>query len=330
MSKLKSASSASGAAATVHQHYALDKIDINLAHQFDQLHDQGGNNLSGLKNNHDSSQVNCSKEHDSSSRAFAAMDNATKESSTSQPALNPDETLAELANIDDIMEWQEILNAVAKEESQAHEEDTALLGIYDSEDEECLAAAVTATNFERMLHSTENKAVNDHEDELLQALKEANLLYVLNSEDVLNSDDVPFKEPILEGAPVGWKIPGPPKNYKKQKDPPSVPAFENIDNPGFGDDYVFQLKYNKKKNYLGYSLPTGAMPVPEKKGKRQCNGWEFHYQGYKGDTNFRDGASKDLFLFPEQQKGKLDANLLVKLGMSKERLVQEDFLINVT
>ena len=27
-------------------------------------------------------------------------------------------------------------------------------------------------------------------------------------------------EPVLEGAPIGWKMPGPPKNYKKQKDPP--------------------------------------------------------------------------------------------------------------
>jgi hypothetical protein len=55
-------------------------------------------------------------------------------------------------------------------------------------------------------------------------------------------------------------------------------------------------------------------------------GWEFHYQGYKGDTNFRDGASKDSSLFPEEHKGKLDADLLEKLGMSRERLEQEDFL----
>jgi hypothetical protein len=121
-------------------------------------------------------------------------------------------------------------------------------------------------------------------------------------------------------------MPGPPKNYKRQKDPPSVPAFETVDNPGFWDDFVFQPKYDKKKNYLGHSLPTGAMPVPEKKGKRQCNGWEFHYQGYKGDTNFRDGASKDSSLFPEEHKGKLDADLLEKLGMTRERLEQEDFL----
>jgi hypothetical protein len=117
-----------------------------------------------------------------------------------------------------------------------------------------------------------------------------------------------------------------PKNYQRKKDPPSVPAFETVDNPGFWDDYVFQPKYDKKKNYLGHSLPTGAMPVPEKNGKRQCNGWEFHYQGYKGDTNFRDGASKDSSLFPEQQRASLMLILLEKLGMSRERLEQEDFL----
>jgi hypothetical protein len=83
--------------------------------------------------------------------------------------------------------------------------------------------------------------------------------------------------PVLEGDPVGWKIPGPPKNYQRKKDPSSVPAFETVDNPGFWDDYVFQPKYDKKNYYLGHSLPTGAMPVPEKYGKRQCNGWEFHY-----------------------------------------------------
>ena len=56
--------------------------------------------------------------------------------------------------------------------------------------------------------------------------------------------------------------------------------------------------------------------MPRKKnGKRKCNGWEIHYQGYKGNTNFRNGASKETTIFLGESQGKLDADLLVKLGI---------------
>jgi hypothetical protein len=65
---------------------------------------------------------------------------------------NPDETLADLSSplndINDIMEWQEILNSVAREEADVRDEDVALLGNCDSEDEEDLDVAFSASHAE--------------------------------------------------------------------------------------------------------------------------------------------------------------------------------------
>jgi hypothetical protein len=47
------------------------------------------------------------------------------------------------------MEWQEILNSVAREEADVRDEDVALLGNCDSEDEEDLDGAFAASHAER-------------------------------------------------------------------------------------------------------------------------------------------------------------------------------------
>jgi hypothetical protein len=54
-----------------------------------------------------------------------------------------------LNDINDIMEWQEILNSVAREEADVRDEDVALLGNCDSEDEEDLDVAFAASHAER-------------------------------------------------------------------------------------------------------------------------------------------------------------------------------------
>ena len=60
------------------------------------------------------------------------------------------------------MEWQEILNAVAKEEAQERDEDIALFCNYDSEDEEFLSAAFHATNIEKREYAADNEAIDVH------------------------------------------------------------------------------------------------------------------------------------------------------------------------
>jgi hypothetical protein len=81
---------------------------------------------------------------------------------------NPNETFADLSSplndIDDIMEWQEILNSVAKEKAAVRDEDVALLGNCDSEDKEDLDGLFVASHAERRLHLQDNEAVHDMED----------------------------------------------------------------------------------------------------------------------------------------------------------------------
>jgi hypothetical protein len=66
---------------------------------------------------------------------------------------NPNETLADfsspLNDINDIMEWQDILNSMAREEAKERDQDVALLGNCDSEDEEDLEVAFTASHAEK-------------------------------------------------------------------------------------------------------------------------------------------------------------------------------------
>jgi hypothetical protein len=84
---------------------------------------------------------------------------------------NPNETLADLSSplndINDIMEWQEILNSVAREEADVRDEDVALLGNCDSEDEEDLDGAFAASHAERRLHLEDNEAVHDNDAPLV-------------------------------------------------------------------------------------------------------------------------------------------------------------------
>jgi hypothetical protein len=138
--------------------------------------------------------------------------------------------------------------------------------------------------------------------------------------------------PELPGAPPGWKIPQAPENWEpanaKGK---GVPAFATVDNPGGWSEYTFQPKYKKAEKgkgmvYLRHALPTGATPVPEVKGKREVAGWKFHYDGSwtnKSKKQFRSGATK-VNPFPDSRNGCLDAKVLAKLGMSKERMCEAD------
>ena len=109
------------------------------------------------------------------------------------------------------------------------------------------------------------------------------------------------------GAPPGWTAPA----CKSDK---GEPPFGIVDNPGNWPQFIYRPRFNDKtKAYVRHSLPTGASPVPEKDGKREVNGWNFHYRGWNKATDesipvedrgtlFRDGATI-ADQFPDSRKG---------------------------
>ena len=151
-------------------------------------------------------------------------------------------------------------------------------------------------------------------------------------------------EPVLFGAPVGWLLPAhpddwKPDNPKENKGEPS--AFDKIDNPGGWTPFTFRPKFKRSKEgkvgeYLYHAMPTGVTPIPaDTNGKRTCQGWEFHYKGWElppplrqpddGDFShvFRNGATREN-MFPASRKGSVDMNILRKLGLARERMIQAD------
>ena len=76
----------------------------------------------------------------------------------------------------------------------------------------------------------------------------------------------------------------------------------------------------KTTKYLHHCLPSGAMPVPKINGKRELNGWEFHYKGWTHDgIQHRRGATT-ANMFPKEMEGCLDAVILEKMGLTKQRM----------
>eukprot|EP00521_Asterionellopsis_glacialis_P000227 CAMPEP_0195249198 /NCGR_PEP_ID=MMETSP0706-20130129/1978_1 /TAXON_ID=33640 /ORGANISM="Asterionellopsis glacialis, Strain CCMP134" /LENGTH=359 /DNA_ID=CAMNT_0040300965 /DNA_START=20 /DNA_END=1102 /DNA_ORIENTATION=+ len=107
------------------------------------------------------------------------------------------------------------------------------------------------------------------------------------------------------------------------------PPFESVDNPGGWNRYYFQPKFMKGKDgkYAGHFLPTGATPVPiGPSGKRKCGPWEFHYNGFKNASMPYCRGATTTNLFPKEMMGHLDANILSKLGLTKERVQDVDAL----
>ena len=103
------------------------------------------------------------------------------------------------------------------------------------------------------------------------------------------------------------------------------PEFDSVDNPGKWPEYSFRP--NPRGKYQYHRLPAGVIPVPKnEEGTREVDGWKFHYQGWKGSKNiWRDGANS-ANPYPENRKGRLDYDLLKKMGLTKQRIVQGDAL----
>jgi hypothetical protein len=131
-------------------------------------------------------------------------------------------------------------------------------------------------------------------------------------------------EPVLKlpGAPPNWSAP-------PRKEAKGEPVFIEVDNPGGWDEYTYRPEFSTKgdKKYVKHVLPTGATPVAEVDGKRSVGDWEFFYSGWKdsGDNSFRDGASQAK-PFPESRRGQLDRHLLLRMGLTSQRMISCDAL----
>lgn len=84
--------------------------------------------------------------------------------------------------------------------------------------------------------------------------------------------------------------------------------------------------------YSHHVTPAGAraVPVNPATGKRTEGDWEFHYNGWKDQSNnpafCRAGSTRDN-IFPEgRPSAKLDAKLLEKMGLTPERMKDRDAL----
>ena len=134
----------------------------------------------------------------------------------------------------------------------------------------------------------------------------------------------------LPKIPDDWVLPEP---LLEANEPP----FDEIDNPGKWHPFTLKPVYDKKhpkrkvgpKNpskYVGHFLSTGCTVVPKgEDGKRVVEDWEFFYDGWNEDLSHHHGATR-LNPFPEERKGKLDYPLLKKLGLTGQRLKDQDAL----
>ena len=151
--------------------------------------------------------------------------------------------------------------------------------------------------------------------------------------EVGNPDNVEPSAALL-GAHDGWVVPGPPDTWEyKQAVAKGEPPFESVDNPGGWSSYTFKANFvgrGAKATYLAHEMPCGAVPVPKDPltGKRMHGGYEFHYQGWTRPVpraDFSRGATRDN-MHPDERQCELDGDLLVKLGLTKQRMVEGDCL----
>mgnify|MGYP007080237708 CR=1 FL=1 len=110
----------------------------------------------------------------------------------------------------------------------------------------------------------DNAGASDSEDEdedaaAFRMMRQANLEHSLYAEDSLAavSDDCDFhativdeppaaqEQPMLYGAPIGWKFPQPPDSWKAWKvdTEKGEPSFKDVDNPGEWPEFTFKAKF---------------------------------------------------------------------------------------
>ena len=171
----------------------------------------------------------------------------------------------------------------------------------------------------------------EHDSAMVEAMEERRQLEAVEEDETVEFND---RNAILlkkGGTEPVLKLPGPPPDWSApaRKEAKGEPLFSDVDNPGGWDEFTYRPEFATKgdKQYVKHVLPTGATPVPEVDGKRKVGPWEFFYGGWKdsGNNSFRDGASKSE-PFPDSRQGKLDKSLLLRMGLTKERMEIGDAL----
>ena len=169
----------------------------------------------------------------------------------------------------------------------------------------------------------------DHEDDFhVKEVTSGNIGFILSKKEG------EFNDGDEEETDLFNSIPKPPDNWERP--PPRVaraggaaveePSFENVDNPGNWNDYIFRPVYEGGK-YVRHELLTGCTPVPlDENGKRTAGGWEFFYDGWKSERpleSTRHGATP-ANLFPKERESTLDKNVLKGLGMACSRIFEQE------
>jgi hypothetical protein len=98
----------------------------------------------------------------------------------------------------------------------------------------------------------------------------------------------------LYGAPPGWSALSAPDDWN-----PTVsinrgePQFEDVDSPGGWSTYTFRPMFEPRGGkYICHAMLAGAVPVHINAvtGKREANGYEFFYKGWKEENPTRDNC----------------------------------------
>ena len=146
----------------------------------------------------------------------------------------------------------------------------------------------------------------------------------VTSTNSATSPEGKYKDVKIYRSPEDWVDP-------PAQPPIGEPKFDDVDNPGSWSRYIFRPSFasrSKTSKYKHHALPTGCQPVPKNvNGKREINGWQLYYQGWKNEAMpYRHGATTSN-MFPKEMEGSLDADILRKLGLTKGRIEMRDSLI---
>ena len=123
---------------------------------------------------------------------------------------------------------------------------------------------------------------------------------------------------VLSDRSYDIKIPRVPESFSPPAIDPSrnCPLFKAVDNPGNWPEYYFRSEFHgnnrsKTSKYKQHQLPTGAVLFPKNENgeRKNANGWE-------NDTKQHRRSTDTANMFPKEMDGKLDANILEKLGLT--------------
>ena len=130
---------------------------------------------------------------------------------------------------------------------------------------------------------------------------------------------------VIPGSPDNWVPPQPPLSFTGYVQKHDAPSEDAIDNPAGWSMYTFTATFDKKNKYMYHTTPSKARVVPmNSSGKREVNGWEFHYQNWSADEDVKRTYARDGAVYPNlrpaSRAGCLDVNVFKKHGLNAARV----------